>query len=97
MKIHFQRSGGLEGIVTDLKIDTDSISPEESSKLQKLINESNFFDLPEQILTKENAADYFTYKISIENQTKKHSIERNDFSLERKLHPLIEYLRNKQT
>jgi hypothetical protein len=97
MKIHFQRSGGLEGIVTDLKIDTDSISPEESSKLEKLINESNFFDLPEHIPTKENAADYFTYKISIENQTKKHSIERNDFSLEGKLHPLIDYLRNKQT
>ena len=98
MKIHFQLSGGLEGgIVIDKKIDTDSISPEESSKLEKLINESNFFNLPEHIQTNKNSADYFTYKISIENQTKKHSIERKDFSIESKLDPLIDYLKNKQT
>ena len=96
MKIHFQLSGGLEGIGTDLKIDTESISSEQSSKLQKLINDSNFFDLPEKIPTKENtAADYFIYKISIEGQTTKHSIERNNLTLEPKLYPLIDYLKNK--
>lgn len=96
MKIHFQLSGGLEGIVTDIKIDTETISSEQSSNLENLINDSNFFDLPEKIPTKENPADYFIYKISIEEQTKKHSIERNDFTLEPKLFPIVDYLKNKK-
>ena len=95
MKIRFESSGGLEGIITDTVIDTESMTSEESSRLEQRINDSNFFELPNSVKATSNGADYFSYKITIKTDGKEHSIDRNDLTLESSLDPLVEYLRNK--
>lgn len=95
MKIHFESSGGLEGIIIDTVIDSESLPSEESSMLEQLVSGSNFFELPSFVKTPTNGADYFIYKITIRMDGKEHSIERNDLNMESTLGPLIEYLRNR--
>lgn len=93
MKIHLETSGGLEGIVTNVAIDTRFVSLEESSKLTELVDKSNFFELPRFIPTESKGSDHFNYKIAVETEKRDHIIERNDFTIEPQLYPLIDFLR----
>jgi hypothetical protein len=97
MKIYFEQSGGLAGIANNnISIDSDSLDPEEASELQRLVDNSNFFDLPSEPTAPLRGADYLEYKITIEtNDNKKHSIKTTDLTLPPNVAPLIRYLRRK--
>jgi hypothetical protein len=41
MKVYFEQSGGLVGMGAYALVDSDSLQPEEASKLQCLINDAN--------------------------------------------------------
>jgi len=95
MKIYFEQSGGLLGIENHFLINIDSLHPEEASKLQRLIDDAKFFNLPSQSAPPEHGADYFEYKVTIETKELKHSIKTTDITMPSNLGPLIRYLRQK--
>ena len=97
MKIYFERSGGFAGIFSSTTVDTQSLSSKESSQLKNLVDEANFFELPSKLFqpskTTKSAADYFVYKITIQNNNQsKHSVECNDVNMQPTLRPLINLL-----
>ena len=94
MKIRFESGGGLEGIFTEKTIDTRTMHADDSSVLEKLVASSNFFELPKFVKSDINGADFFNYKITVEMGEKRHTIERNDLTLETRLQPLFDYLRS---
>lgn len=97
MKIYFEQSGGLIGIDNHISIDSDSLNPDEALKLQHLINDAKFFDLPADELAAppKRGADYFEYKITIETKDRKHYIKTTDLTMPTNLGPLIRFLRQK--
>ena len=96
MKIYFEESGGLAGIANNISINSDSLDPQEASELQRLVDNTNFFDLPSEPAAPLRGADYLEYKITIEtNNNKKHSIKTTDLTLPPYVAPLIRYLRRK--
>jgi hypothetical protein len=96
MKVYFEQSGGLARIGTHASINSDSLQPEETSKLQCLIKDANFFELPSQLAAPSRGADYLEYKITIEaNNNKKHSIKATDLTMPPNVRPLITYLKQK--
>jgi hypothetical protein len=96
MKIYFEQSGGLAGIVKNISINRDSLDPQEASELQRLVDNANFFALPSEPAAPLRGADYLEYKITIEtNDNKKHSIRTTDLTLLPNIAPLIRYLRRK--
>jgi hypothetical protein len=98
MEIYFEESGGLTGISKKISINSDSLCHEEASELQRLIDNANFFDLPSELASPLQGADYLEYKITIENNdNKKHSITTTDLTMPSKVSPLIRYLRLKAT
>jgi hypothetical protein len=70
-------------------LDTVNLSQENQSKIEELIRDSNFFTLSEA-LPQSNAADFTTYRITIETEDKKHSVMRTNFSIEKDLAQLVE-------
>jgi hypothetical protein len=97
MKIYFEQKGGLTGIHKTISINSDSLVPDEASKLLRLIEDANFFDLPSQQSTPSRGADHLNYKVTVEadQQNKKHSIEITDRTTPLRVEPLIRYLRQK--
>jgi hypothetical protein len=96
MKVYFEQSGGLVGMGAHASVDSDSLQAEEASKLQGLINDANFFDLPTQLPAPSHGADYLEYKITIEaNNDKKHSIKTTELTMPPNVGPLIRYLKQK--
>jgi hypothetical protein len=66
MIITVNKTGGLVPLKRSPKIiDTKSMLPEPSKKLEQLVEESNFFNLKDS-MPRAGAADYYTYSITIE-------------------------------
>lgn len=95
MKIYFEQSGGLLGTDNHILINTDSLHPEEASRLQQMIDDAKFFDLPSELDPPKHGADYFEYKVTIKADKLKHSIKTTDVTMPSTLGPLLRYLREK--
>lgn len=96
MKIYFEQSGGILGIDSNISIDIDYLSPDEASKLQQLVEDAKFFELPEESPeSPQHSADYFEYKITIEAKDRKHDVKTTDITMQSNLAPLIRYLRKR--
>ena len=98
MKIYFEQSGGIIGMNNNISINTDYLSPDEASKIQHLVEDAKFFELPEEpsnSLQRSGGADYFEYKITIETKDRKHEVKTTDITMPSNLSPLTRYLRQK--
>ena len=97
-KIYFERSGGFAGISISTMVDIHSLPPDEAHKIQSMIdNAKEFFDLKKSpsLPPPKRAADYFKYKVTVETEQKKYTIETNDITMPPELRPLINYLEKK--
>jgi hypothetical protein len=96
MKVYLERSGGFAGMVTSTNVDTQKLSPSEAHEIQNLIENSRFFELPsnppQSLKAKKGAADYFTYKITVQDDKREHSVQFNDINMQPKVKPLIDFL-----
>ena len=88
MKIKLEQSrGGYLGMKSQpIIVDTDNqkMSEEDIRYLNSLIQNSNFFELPSSLPTSSSehkgAADYLTYKITVDSDKINHSIIFSDIS-----------------
>jgi hypothetical protein len=92
MRITFERSGGFAGMLFRTSIDTVSLSKEEADKLQKMVAEAGFFDLPGELSSPSPGADQFQYKVSIEEGDRRHTVETSDQAAPDSLRPLLREL-----
>jgi hypothetical protein len=101
MKIYFERSGGFAGMLSSTTVDTQDLPSKEADEIKNLVEKAHFFEVPSKLSqpsskTTKGAADYFVYKITIQNNNnqskKEHSVECNDLSMQPTLRPLIDFL-----
>jgi hypothetical protein len=97
MKVYLEKSGGFAGMVTSTSVDTQLLPPNEAKEIRRLIENSHFFELPSQpppqsSKTTKGAADYFTYKITVQDDKREHSVQLNDINMEPKVKPVIGFL-----
>lgn len=74
MQIYYQRTGGFAGLKLSGKIDLEELEDELAQKIRRLLDESDFFDLPEQLESDPDARDQFNYTITVENKKGRHSV-----------------------
>ena len=97
MRIHFERTGGFAGMTTSTTVDTSSLPSDEAHKVEDLVQQAN---IPNTSTTTENspkrgAADYFTYKITIESEDgTQHTVECTDVAMQPSIKPLLDFLTN---
>jgi hypothetical protein len=98
MKIHLERSGGYAGMIMSTNVDTKTLSSNEAKELQNLIEKSHIFELSSDSFqqssskTKKGAADYFTYKITIQNRDREHFAECNDLNIQPNVKRFVDFL-----
>ena len=91
MRIEFERSGGLAGMRIAVSIDTDTLAESEAEELTELVDDSNFFELPEETGTSAGA-DVFTYKLTVESEGRQHTVTTSDTEAPPALSALLERL-----
>ena len=80
-------------------VDTKALAPNDANELQTLIHKSNLFERSAKSAqptpkrkTKKGAADYFTYKITIQNGDKERSMECNDINMQAEIKGLVDFV-----
>ena len=92
MHIHFERSGGFMGTRIEATINTEDLPPEEAQKVTSLIEEASFFDLPSAIASPTPGADQFQYRVTVESEERKHTVEIGDAAIPEDVQPLLRQL-----
>jgi hypothetical protein len=92
VKIMFERSGGFAGITRTVEISTEDLAAEDAAYLRRLIDESGFFDLPEEIAGDGTVADEFNYVVVIETGDRRVSVRTGDAGAPETLVPLLGWL-----
>jgi hypothetical protein len=89
--INFERSGGATGKDLHLDLDFNTLPEDESHRLLKLIEDADFFNIPEHP-TEPFAKDEFQYKINVSAGQTNYSVHTSDSTMPKNLIPLIKEL-----
>ncbi len=89
--INFRRAGGTVGREITLDTDLDSLPGPAAQRLEGLLTESNFFEIPtaNNLMTR---PDEYEYTISVTAGNSMHTVRVTDTTMPESLHPLIEEL-----
>ena len=90
-KITFKRTGGFMGRETETNINLNEMPDDESQQLQRLILETNFFNIPQNLI-EPSKHDEFEYTITVDAGNSHHTVHTSDSSAPESLRPLLEKL-----
>jgi hypothetical protein len=91
MRVSFKRSGGFMGITRSIVVDTQTLSQEEATQIIQLIEASDFFNLPHNLLGSPQP-DRFQYKITVEGNGQEHEVIVDESTVPSILKPLLDWL-----
>lgn len=90
-KINFKRAGGFMGREMESDIDLNEMPDEESQELQRLLLETNFFNIPQNLI-EPSRHDEYEYTITVDAGNSHHTVHTSDSSAPESLRPLLEKL-----
>lgn len=91
-KVKFERTGGFAGIRLAAEVDMDDIPEDQKREIIRLIDETDFDELPKKLSGKMPMPDEFVYSITVNSRGKEHAVLAGESSLPNNLQPLIEVL-----
>lgn len=94
--ITFKRSGGFIGKGMRLRLVLDNLPSDDASALARLIEQAQFFNLPENLIVKFNPDEY-QYTITVEAGPDCHTVRTNDTTMPSSLRPLVDELSSLET
>ena len=89
--IFFKRAGGFIGQGMRFQVDLNQLASDDARYLIHLIEQAEFFNLPENMIIKFNPDEY-QYTITVETGPLSHTIRANDSTLPASLRPLVDQL-----
>ncbi len=94
LHIDFRRSGGFAGEILATSVDTTQLSPQAARELAALVQQADFFALPEQPspLRQPPPTDTFQYDLTITQGSRRHHVSRDQTEVPATLQPLIDRL-----
>jgi hypothetical protein len=90
-KILFERTGGFAGLRIATTIELEALEKEEAKALYDLLDEADFFDLPE-FQPARPVPDEFNYVITVESDKRRHTIHTSDTTASDELRALLNEL-----
>ncbi len=92
MKIQFERTGGFAGLKLCRSIDTAELTQAEANQLSTLLRKSRFFDLPESLPGPGPGPDQFHYRLTVESEDGRRTLETDEPAVPMELRPLLDLL-----
>jgi hypothetical protein len=90
-RIIFKKTGGLLGREVESDIDLNQLPGDEAQEIQRLILESNLFNIP-QTLIEPARHDEYEYTITVDAGNSHHTVQTSDSTAPESLRPLINKL-----
>lgn len=91
-RIRYERTGGFAGLKLSCTFDLDDLPEEQADKVSELLEELDFFGLPERMLPSHPPVDQFAYKIEVESKKGNHRVLTTDSAAPEKMRELIHLL-----
>ena len=91
VRVNFTRSGGFLGREMNSFFDLNEMPENESQEIQRMILESNFFNIPQNLI-EPTKHDEYEYSITVESGNSHHTVHTSDTSAPESLRPLLEKL-----
>ncbi len=92
MLIFFERTGGLAGIKLKGSLDSSNLPIREAQRLQRLLKQSGFFDLPPILTSNQPSPDRFSYRVTVETDKGKHTVNAEEAALPDTMRPFLDFL-----
>lgn len=92
LKIKFERSGGFTGIPLRLALDGEELPAEEQTRLLEMLHQAGLLEGHPLNTATRSGADRFVYRITVESEEKKHTVEFCESEMPTEVRPLVEYL-----
>jgi hypothetical protein len=92
-RINFKKTGGMLGREIESDIDLNETPAEESQELMRLLTETNFFKIPQNLI-EPATPDEYEYTVTVEAGNTHHTIHTSDTNAPDSLRPLLEKLSN---
>jgi hypothetical protein len=89
--IKVERSGGFTGLPILKEIDAKDLPPNLFNVAKKIMLDQKLYALP-MTKTPKGSADYYSYKISIQDADNRKIIECNEFNIQDNLKLLVRYI-----
>lgn len=89
--ITFERTGGIVGNDLHLDLDLNTLPDDEAQHLMKLIDESDFYNIPERT-AEQFTTDEYKYTIVVNGEQSSHTVRTSDSSIPKNLLPLTKEL-----
>jgi hypothetical protein len=91
ISVNFTRTGGFLGREMTSFLDLNEMPDDESQEIQRMILESNFFNIPQNLI-EPSKHDEYEYTITVESGNSQHTVHTSDTSAPESLRPLLEKL-----
>jgi len=91
-RIKFERTGGFAGMRIAADFELSDLPEEQAHTLAELLDDLDFAELPEQLLSDSSMSDQFSYTITVETEKWKHTIVTGDSSAPEKMQELLQML-----
>lgn len=75
MQITFERSGGFAGMRMSYSVDTEELPPEKAQAIKDLVEQVDFFNLPDVLPEEAALPDQFQYELTLETEAEKHTLK----------------------
>jgi hypothetical protein len=92
MTIQFERTGGFAGLRLTATVHSDALAPEEARKVQAMVQEARFFELPPTLSQAQPGADRFQYAVTVDTKERRHAVKIADGAAPPRLRPLLDWL-----
>jgi hypothetical protein len=93
MRITLKRSGGFGGIQSSAALDVEKLPEKKSIEIRKLIDASDFFNLPKSINAKSPQPDRFEFELTVEDDKRSHTVSIAEQAASKELKDLLSWLR----
>ena len=94
--ITFKRCGGFVGRGMRCQLTLDQLPKDDAGALLRLIQQAEFFNIPENLIVKFNPDEY-QYTITVDAGVICHTVRTNDTTMPASLRPLVDELSSLQT
>ena len=73
-------------------MDSSLLPSSQAKRLQQLLKQSCFFDLPTKLKSDQPGADRFSYKVTVETEEGVHTVEAGEASIPVSMRPFLDFL-----
>ena len=95
MRIQFETLGGFAyfpGLQRPIRIDTERLTTLQAGELESMVRAAHFFEQSDSVRPA-GAADYRSYRITVEDGEKSHTVQVVESTADHSLQALLAYLR----